>query len=551
MQTTFDSQNLDRNNQGEIKMEVPLASRHTASIQYNLKERRTSTIGDCIVVYNGNKVLNGKYNCDTESRAGFSKEKTEISADNVYYPVGIAYVHQMDYTVADSPYFDMKRAELYELKDSHRFNITGELHVRTTETGQAYKIIAFHPNRTVVVTSDYDLHNTTMNQKLKLELSTDMWLACNLKLTNLTTEKKDSQEFSVDLQYPKRNLSTSGWYSITEDEFDSDLAFKWTKEQSKTEEEPDDDYGYGFGHSSEEKNEDNDGVVVNEDKVINAALTWRNEPLGDHDKCNQSLLLVIKHPKFTKDVTFNANFYRSDVDLMHAKLVVDYSSDPDHLLSLEGGVTDSTEHLQHRNYSMRVIGKHEISNFDLHAMGSAAAKAGLYQTKNFGWYKRGYLPRLEGLLNAGVDIPKNDIHYHKETPHKTFYVWVRADGEYPTYTLNGTYEDSPEINTTAAFFINIDDRLVKLDANFTPDASQNLRMLGIIPDARSASFDLWRDYEDIRIVDVAYYLRMNHSRLITSQLIWRPKLRGELKVSQKPQGIGNRKYLMRKNWETI
>lgn len=71
-------------------------------------------------------------------------------------------------------------------------------------------------------------------------------------------------------------------------------------------------------------------------------------------------------------------------------------------------------------------------------------------------------------------------------------MWARANGEYPVYTLNGTYEDSPDVNTTAEFFINIDDRFVKLDANFTPDASQNLRMLGVIPDARSASFDLWR-----------------------------------------------------------
>lgn len=81
MENTFNSKNLDRNNQGEIKMEVPLASRHTASIQYHLSERRTLTTGDCIVIYNGNKVLNGKYKCNTESRAGFSKEQTEILAD--------------------------------------------------------------------------------------------------------------------------------------------------------------------------------------------------------------------------------------------------------------------------------------------------------------------------------------------------------------------------------------------------------------------------------------------------------------------------------------
>lgn len=530
MTSTFDSQNNDRNNHGNIQMEVPLASRHTASIQYTLKERKTLTTGDCAVIYNDNKVLNGKYTSNIESRAGFSKETTEILADNAYYPVGIAYIHQMDYTKADSPDFDMKRAELYELKDSNRFNITGELHVRTTETGQAYKIIAIHPNRTVVITSDYDLYNTTMNQNLKLELSTDLWIAYDFKLTNLTTASNDSQEFSVDLRYPKRNLSASGWYSITEDAFDSDLAFKWTKEKTKTD-EIEDEYGYGFGRSDEESKENVDEkTLINEDKVINAALTWRNEVLNANDKCNQTLLLVVKHPSFRKDVTFNANYYRSNVDLMHGKLAIDYHNDPEHLLTLEGGIMDSSEQLNHRNYSMRMVGMHEISNFDLNALGSVAAKSGVYETKNFGWYKRGYLPLLEGLLNAGVDIPNNDIHYHKETPHKTFYVWVRADGEYPIYTLNGTYEDSPEINTTAAFFIHIDDRLVKLDANFTPDASQNLRMLGIIPDARSASFDLWRDYEDIRIVDVAYYLRMNHSRLITSQLIWRPKLKIELKV---------------------
>lgn len=229
MQGTFNSHNLDRNHQGEINMEVPLTSRHTATIQYDLKERKILTTGHCNVIYNANKVLDGKYTCKAESRAGFSKENTEILLDNAYYPVGIAYIHQMDYTVADSPYFDRKRAELYELKNTNRFNITGELHVRTTETGQAYKIIAIHPNRTVVITSDYDSHDTTINQKLKFLLSADKWIAYDFTLTNLTTPEKDSQKFSVELQYPKRNLSTSGWYSITEDVFDSDLSFKWTK----------------------------------------------------------------------------------------------------------------------------------------------------------------------------------------------------------------------------------------------------------------------------------------------------------------------------------
>lgn len=531
MQSTFNSENLDRNHQGEINMEVPLTTRHTATIQYDLKERNILTTGHCNVIYNTDKILNGKYTCKAESRAGFSKDATEISLDNSIYPAGIAYVHEMQYNVADSPYSDIKRVELFKLRDSdNRFNITGELHVRTTETGQSYKIVAIHPNRTVIITSDYDSHDKSVNQKLKLLLSSDMWIAYDFKINNLTTSSKDSQEFSVDLQYPKRNLTTSGWYSITEDVFDSDLAFRWTKTKTKAANTGYDDYNYYGNENEDVETNENEDVIENEEKIIKAALTWRNEPLQQYDKCNQTILFVVKHPSFQKDVTFNANYYRNNIDLIHGKLIVDYHNDPQHLLTLEGGIMHSTQLSNHRNYSMHMLGLHEKSTFDLYALGSVAAKSGVYETKNFGRYKRGYLPLQVGLLNAGLDIPQLDIHYHKETPHKTFYIWTRANGEHPVYTVNGTYEDSPEINTTAHFFVDIDERMIKLNANFTPDASQNLRLLGIIPDARSASFDLWRDYEDIRIVDIAYYLRMNHSRLITSQLIWRPKLRAELKV---------------------
>lgn len=95
--------------------------------------------------------------------------------------------------------------------------------------------------------------------------------------------------------------------------------------------------------------------------------------------------------------------------------------------------------------------------------------------------------------------------------------------------MNLTMEDSPDLESTGEFYLNIDDKFIKLDLNITPDASQNLRMLGSIPDARSASFDLWRDYEEIRVVDIASYVRMNHSRLVTSQFIWRPQLKTEIK----------------------
>lgn len=57
-------------------------------------------------------------------------------------------------------------------------------------------------------------------------------------------------------------------------------------------------------------------------------------------------------------------------------------------------------------------------------------------------------------------------------------------------------------------------------------------MYGKIPDARNAVFDIWRTYEqDLTISDVAFYLRLNHSRLVTSTLKWRPDLKEDVTVS--------------------
>lgn len=61
------------------------------------------------------------------------------------------------------------------------------------------------------------------------------------------------------------------------------------------------------------------------------------------------------------------------------------------------------------------------------------------------------------------------------------------------------------------------------------DASQSLHMHGIIPDARNAMFNIWRNYEERQIVDLSYFIRLNHSRLIVSKLKWRPDLISDFK----------------------
>lgn len=55
-------------------------------------------------------------------------------------------------------------------------------------------------------------------------------------------------------------------------------------------------------------------------------------------------------------------------------------------------------------------------------------------------------------------------------------------------------------------------------------------MFGLIPDARNVVFDVYRDYDDIHVSDISYFLRLNHSRLIVSTMRWRPELKENLQV---------------------
>lgn len=68
------------------------------------------------------------------------------------------------------------------------------------------------------------------------------------------------------------------------------------------------------------------------------------------------------------------------------------------------------------------------------------------------------------------------------------------------------------------------------------DAVESLRMYGNIPDVRNAVFDVWRTYDEGLVVsDVSFYLKLNHSRLVTSKLKWRPELREDISVINFPR----------------
>lgn len=62
------------------------------------QEKLERSTGRATVEYNRNKVLEGKYNCLSESWAGFDKDTIHVELENKFLPIGADYVHGYAYS---------------------------------------------------------------------------------------------------------------------------------------------------------------------------------------------------------------------------------------------------------------------------------------------------------------------------------------------------------------------------------------------------------------------------------------------------------------------
>lgn len=319
-------------------------------------------------------------------------------------------------------------------------------------------------------------------------------------ISNYLQFGNESQRFDLEIFYPKRNLSTSGWYQLTDKKFNADLGLKWA----------------GTGASDESRK-------------IQSNFQWTSEPLQQGDRDHQKFALTISHPHLEKGIDCKAEYYRGIRDLLRTRLSIDYSKTPDHLIVVGAQLRDLYHELGHTNYTFKLYGHHPASQLDVELNGTLAARPSFYKTESTAHYQRDYL--REGKLLALLDLNKKELEYERRSPYHWVRLWLLPTLEYPVYGLNATVWDSPDPTTNYTGYVYVDllERSARMDFNLTEDASQNLQMVGYIPDSRSGYLDVWRNYEEIRIIDITSYLKMNHSRLITGRFHWRPNITNELR----------------------
>ncbi|KAH8289923.1 hypothetical protein KR018_003642 [Drosophila ironensis] len=513
LKSTYDSDstNTNHNLNGNVEIDVPLSTRHRADIAYGLQKRNKQDTGNVKVMYNELQVLDGKYKRVEQHKHPIYKETTDITLENDQKPLGIHYVSTRDSSDPAGTQ-DVKHIEVFELRNTQNFNLTGELHTRSTLKAQDFKVVAIHPNRAVILTTKYeDVSPEIVRQHTKFELSETAWIGYNLELGNFSKVGNESQSFALEIFYPKRNLSTSGQYFLTDTHFNSDLSFQWLG-----------------------------GDYEQQPKTIHSNLQWTAEPLRRGDREHRTFGLTVAHPLLEKDIECKATYYRGLEDLLRTHLTINYSENPEQLIELGAHLRDRFAQLGHTNYTFEVYGKHQASELDVQLNGTLAARNSYYKTESTAHYKRDVFPARFGKFLALLDVNKRELEYERVSPFHSVRLHLLPTISYPVYGLNATLWDSPETNHSGYVYVDVAERYARMDFNLTEDDSQNLQMVGYIPDSRSGYLDVWRNYEEIRIIDISSYLKMNHSRLITGRFHWRPSIRQEIR--QKINSVGNSVY---------
>lgn len=274
--------------------------------------------------------------------------------------------------------------EVFDLSKENRFNITGEFTVEINDENQNYKLVAIHPNRTIVWTSDYSLQDTKTHQSSKIELAQDVWLGYDLDILNHTRGELESQEVKAKLSYPARDVSVSGLYLLKDDAFSTDLKVKWLKNDVEEGETP-------------------------EEKVIESKLQWQDHKLSEKNEDHQSLLIALTHPSFDKDLTIKGSYFRDAMKSAKVEVDYEYTEDEDHHAKFTSEIRNWSEELGFKNYTVSVYASHPASSLNLIYDGSVGLKPNYYRIEATGLYKISYLPEMELDLLSFIDVDNKEI----------------------------------------------------------------------------------------------------------------------------------------------
>ncbi|XP_068624199.1 uncharacterized protein Apoltp [Battus philenor] len=484
----YTKQENDFTQTGTISLSIPLNTQHLVNTEYYYIQGDKASNGNATIDFDHERFLKGSFvQILSKSERNLDLASTDIEVENVHTPVGVKYVHEYDSTGN----IDVKQATVFHLKNATKFNVTGKLDVLNYDIGKKIKLTAIHGQRTWSFDNKYETVEKQLTQGSKVQWADDVWIDYDIHVTNMSVEDTESQQVVMNVNYPLRSFSLTALYRLQDTLLDGNAKLVWN--------------------------------VREENKSAELKGRWENPPTPEgnlHD-----VYLGLSHPSFRKDVTLKGQYRTTPAVMSNVSIELQYSDYETEYLKLQSVLMDNSNGPV-RDYKFALTCTHPSTNLALDMKSDVNIHSRWYFLETFYKFQKSLFYEKMRRNKMLVDMNTSAVHW--ERANETYFYKVNGSWEliYPAYRLKGVVLH-PDGNDTMFAELSMIDKALVGHYNSTNDVSYHL--VGKIVDARSAKLNAWRDFDDVTTVDLASYIRLNHSRLLTSSVVWRPEIFSEVK----------------------
>ncbi|CAH1641791.1 unnamed protein product [Spodoptera littoralis] len=451
---------------GEISLSVPLSRQHIVNTEYYYIQDDKTSNGNATIDFDRERFVKGSF----DQILSKSERNLDLATMNIE---------------------DVKQATVFHLHNATKFNVTGKLDIYTYDIGKDLKLTAIHGNRTWTFDNKYEAVDKELKQGSKIKWAEDVWFNYDLHVTNMTTDETESQQLVMNVWYPLRTFNLVALYNLQDTLLDGSAKLHWN--------------------------------VKEENKTAELRGRWENPPVPEGNLHHVDLSLA--HPSFRKDVTLKGQYLSTPSVMSNVSLELQYSDYENEYLQLNSILTDNSNGPV-RDYKFALICKHPSTNLDLDMKSDINIRSRWYYFNNFYRFQKSLFYQKMRQNMFLIDTANSAVHW--ERANETYFYKVNGTWEllYPDYTLK-TFVSRSTGNDTGTATLSMKNKSFVAHYNSTDDISYH--MVGQIVDTRYAKFDSWRNFDDVITVDLASYIRLNHSRLLTSSIKWRPEIFTEVK----------------------
>ncbi|XP_069195444.1 LOW QUALITY PROTEIN: uncharacterized protein [Procambarus clarkii] len=447
---------------------------------------------------------------------GIVKRRTSFEFDNALWPFGISSTTETN-PKTDTELETVTTVEVFDLYDVTR-RITISLLHNTAQSGTRFSIKGNVLDREVVLAMGYRLTHHNFHTSFLLSWSQDEKIEFDFDWKDVSKGFTKEHILRGKFSQPYRTVLLDGFYKRSSRNINAYITFNWDVDDS------------------------------DDPSEVTGRLTWADESTTGN-RLHKGLI-SLTHPLLQEDVKLAGELRQNARELIAADVKLEYSQGSQDDLTATLVVTKDTAHDGALVFTGTTSLLHPASNLSVETNGTVSfgsARYGLEQDLSYtnltGHQHTAHLLTtlhpLQKTLHISLETWRKLVDIEMEVEQDNQGRWkvatTSSPGQAPLLTYLQVHPAHPVLTIT---FDNLLSNDTTYDTSFPRYIAEQVVIEGGIEDHRNARFSMkhlqpaWLRGEAAEvsewISDANFFFRLNHSRLLTSRLSWRPEMKLEL-----------------------